>query len=236
MVSRTPVEVEIGQPLLEVSDDIGALRLGERSKERKIIADRSVLGDDFEDHRSCIGRIRAIVQMSPDPRPHHVSVPAELFRQPRDFQRRDTSQVPLLEGLIGLHDALKKTDDLGPDDREAVVDRMMEVLGPLNYFPDGQIAAYRVAFWREFMRHRARDFSAWYSELPVTVRGEPGDERDRFVALVKEILAAHELKPVFTLAAGGRSPELVINDEVVASGPQNRASLDRAVRRTLSHW
>jgi hypothetical protein len=56
------------------------------------------------------------------------------------------------------------------------------------------------------------------------------------VALVKEVLAHHELKPIFALAAGGRGPELVINDEVVASGPQNRASLDRAVRRTFSHW
>ena len=86
------------------------------------------------------------------------------------------------------------------------------------------------------MGHRSRDFSAWYSELPVTVSGIPGDERDRFVALVKTVLAAHELRPVFTLAVGGRSPELVIRDEVVASGSQNRASLDRAVRRTLSHW
>jgi hypothetical protein len=139
-------------------------------------------------------------------------------------------------GIVGLHDALKRTDDLDPDDREAIVDRMMEHLGPLNYIPDGQVEAYRTAFWRESQRRRGRDFSAWYSELPVTVRGEPGGERDLFVALVKEILANHELKPVFTLAAGGRSPELVINDEVVASGPQNRASLDRAVRRTLSHW
>ena len=139
-------------------------------------------------------------------------------------------------GIVGLHDALKKADELDPDDREAIVDRMMEHLGPLNYIPDGQVEAYRIAFWRESRRRRGRDFSAWYSELPATVRGEPGDERDRFVALVKEVLAAHELKPVFTLAAGGRSPELVINDEVVASGPQNRASLDRAVRRTFSHW
>ena len=139
-------------------------------------------------------------------------------------------------GIVGLHPALKKTDDLDPDDRDAVVDRMVEVLGPLNYIPDGQVEAYRAAFWREFLRHRGRDFSTWYSELPVTVRGAPGDERDRFVALVTSVLAAHELRPVFALAAGGRDPELVIRDEVVARGPQNRASLDRAVRRTFSHW
>ena len=139
-------------------------------------------------------------------------------------------------GVVGLHDALKKTDELDPDDREAVVDRMVEVLGPSNYIPDGQVEAYRTAFWREFLRHRGRDFSTWYSELSVTVRGAPGDERDRFVALVTSVLSAHELRPVFTCVAGGPRPELVIRNEVVASGPQNRASLDRAVRRTFSHW
>lgn len=139
-------------------------------------------------------------------------------------------------GIVGLRDALKTTDELDPTDREAVVDRMMEALGPVNYIPDSQVDAYRTAFWREFLRHRGRDFSAWYSELPVTVRGAPGEERDRFVALVEETLAAHELRPVFSLAPGGRSPELVIRDEVVARGPENRASLERAVRRTFSHW
>jgi len=154
---------------------------------------------------------------------------------------KDKSVTPIRVGLdqigiVGLHDALKQADELGSSDREAVVDRMMEILGPSNYIPDSQVEAYRTAFWREFLRHRGRDFSDWYSELPVTVRGAPGDERDRFVALVTAVLAAHELRPVFGLSAGGRSPELVINGEVVASGPQNRASLDRAVRRTFSHW
>ena len=154
---------------------------------------------------------------------------------------KDKSVTPIRVGLdqigvVGLHDALKKTDELDPGDREAIVDRMMEILGPRNYIPDRQVEAYRIAFWRESLRQRGRDFSAWYSELPVTVRGGPGDERDQFVALVEATLAAHELRPVFSFGPGGRSPELVIRDEVVARGPQNRASLERAVRRTFSHW
>ena len=154
---------------------------------------------------------------------------------------KDKSVTPIRVGLdqigiVGLHDALKQADELDSSDREGAVDRMMEILAPSNYIPDSQVEAYRTAFRRELLRHRSRDFSAWHSELPVTVSGIPGDERDRFVALVKTVLAAHELRPVFTLAVGGRSPELVIRDEVVASGSQNRASLDRAVRRTLSHW
>jgi hypothetical protein len=139
-------------------------------------------------------------------------------------------------GIVGLHDALKKTDDLAPDDRDAVGERMMEHLGPLNYIPEGQLEAYQIAFWREFLRHRGRDFSAWYSELPVIVRGAPGEERDRFVAIVTAVLATHELQPVFTIATGGSRPELVIRDEVVATGEHNRASLERAMRRTFSHW
>jgi hypothetical protein len=154
---------------------------------------------------------------------------------------KDRSVTPVRVGLdqigiVGLHDALKKTDDLDPDDQKRVVDRMMETLRPLNYIPDGQLELYRTAFWREFLRSRGRDFNTWYSELPVTVRGVPGDERDRLVALARTVLAGHELKPVFTYVAGGRNPELVIRDEVVASGEHNRASLEKALRRTFSHW
>jgi len=154
---------------------------------------------------------------------------------------RDKSVSPIRVGLdqigiVGLHDALKGTDDLDPADHEAVVDRMMEELGPRNYIPESQVDAYRAAFWREFLRHRGLDFSAWYSEVPVTVRARPGEERDRFASLVSVVLAAHELRPAFTFAEGGTEPELVIGDEVVARGPQNRASLERAVRRTFSHW
>jgi hypothetical protein len=154
---------------------------------------------------------------------------------------KDKSVTPIRVGLdqvgiVGLHHALKGTDDLDPEDPEAVVDRLMEILRPRNYIPEGQEDAYRTALWRELMRHRGRDFSPWYSELPVTVRGAPGDERDRFVELVSSVLATHELRPVFQFDDGGPRLELVIRDEVVATGPQNRASLDRAVRRTLSHW
>ena len=103
---------------------------------------------------------------------------------------KDKSVTPIRVGLdqigiVGLHDALKKADELDPDDRAAIVEGMMEHLGPLNYIPDGQVEAYRTAFWRESQRRRGRDFSAWYSELPVTIRGERGDERDRFVALAQ---------------------------------------------------
>ena len=73
---------------------------------------------------------------------------------------KDKSVTPIRVGLnqigvVGLHDALKRTEELAPDDREAIVDQMMEHLGPLNYIPDGQVEAYRTAFWRELLRRRA---------------------------------------------------------------------------------
>lgn len=157
------------------------------------------------------------------------------------LQFKDRSVTPVRIGLdpigiVGLHDALKRTDGLDAAHRAPVVDAMMEHLRPLNYIPEAQIEAYRTALWREFLRHRGRDFSRWYSEVPVTVRGTPGEERDRLADLVKAVLAAHELRPAFTLEPGGSSAEVVIRDEVVARGTQNRASLERAVRRTFSHW
>jgi hypothetical protein len=154
---------------------------------------------------------------------------------------KDRSVTPIRVGLdsigiVGLQDALKTTDELSVDDRSAVADRMMEALRSRNYIPESQVEAYRTAFWREFLRHRGRDFSEWYSEVPVTVRGEPGEERDRLVELVTAVLAGHELRPTFSFAPVGPGLELAIRDEVVARGPQNRASLERAVRRTFSHW
>ena len=139
-------------------------------------------------------------------------------------------------GVVGLPDALKATDDLDPDDRDAAVDRLLEHLGSRNYIPDRAAEPYRTALWREFRRHRGLDFSAWYSEVPVTIRGAAGEGRDRFEVLVTEVLAGHELRPAFTLESGGSSPELVIRGEAVARGTQNRASLEKAIRRTFSHW
>jgi hypothetical protein len=155
------------------------------------------------------------------------------------FQDRSVTPVRVgldRVGVVGLHEALKETDSLDPEDRETVVERMMAVVGPRNYVPEAQLEAFRTALWREFLRHRGRDFSPWYSALPVTVRGAPGAERERFAALVREVLAKEELRPELTFTAAEGPLELVIRDEVVARGALTRGGLERALRATFSHW
>ena len=86
-------------------------------------------------------------------------------------------------GIVGLGDALKQIDAEGLTEREAIVDRLIETLSPDNYLPESQREAFRIALWREYLRFKGRDLRPFYSEIDVTVRSEPGDERDRFVDL-----------------------------------------------------
>jgi len=142
-------------------------------------------------------------------------------------------------GIVGLSDALQAADASGLDDREALVDLMLEVLRPRNYIPDEQVELYRIALWRELLRHRGQDFRSLYSEIPVTVCGEPGPDRDRFEEAAAAALALFELRPAFSLEPpreGEPNPQLIIGDGVVARGPQTRRSMENAVRRSLSDW
>jgi hypothetical protein len=142
-------------------------------------------------------------------------------------------------GIVGLQEALQKVDDAGVREREAVVALMMKILRPENYIPQERIGAYETAFWREYLRRKGRDFSAHYSEIPVTVRGGRGEARDRFVALVTAILAGDELRPAVKYAAedeGLVDTELVIRGEAVARASEGRQRIEMAIRRSLSDW
>jgi len=142
-------------------------------------------------------------------------------------------------GVVGLRDAVKTAAASGLVEREQLVDLMMQELTANNYIPDRQSEAYRTALWRECLRHRGEDFSAYFSPVEVTVRGAPGEERDRFAELVRAVFAGLELRPViaFEAEAGeGPGPQLVIGGEIVARGKHDRRRLDATVRRTLSDW
>lgn len=142
-------------------------------------------------------------------------------------------------GIVGLADAIEAAESSGLEDRAALVELMLEALRPRNYIPDDQIERYRPALWRELLRHRGQDFRALFSEIPVTVYGEPGLDRDRFVEAVVAALALFELRPAVGFAPpreGEPNPQLVIRGEVVARGAQSRRSMENAVRRTLSDW
>ena len=142
-------------------------------------------------------------------------------------------------GIVGLHEALRKAEETGVTGRDAIVDRAMAHLSRHNYIPDAQVDNYRIAVWREYLRGRGEDFSGFYSEVPVTVRGEAGDERDRFIGLVRGVLAELELRPMLTVTPavrGETNPQLDIGGATIVRGMPSYRALKQAVRQSLSDW
>ena len=88
-------------------------------------------------------------------------------------------------GLMGLGEAFQDADESGLVDQEAIVDLLLETLSKHEYIPASQAGNYREALWREYKRHRGEDISDLYSKVEVVVRGEPGEELDGFVELLK---------------------------------------------------
>jgi hypothetical protein len=142
-------------------------------------------------------------------------------------------------GLVGLRAALEKADRAGLDGRDAIVDRLIELLSTDNYIPDSQLEPFRLALWREHLRHRGKDIRPFYSEIEVTVTGEPGPSRDAFVEMARSVLGDFELKPVISYAPpsdGDPDPGLVIDDETIVRGLQGRRSFKSAVHKSISDW
>lgn len=142
-------------------------------------------------------------------------------------------------GLTGLRDALKRVDEAGLTDREEIVDRLADALAADNYVADRRNALYRTMLWREYLRHKGRDFSEFLSEVAVTIRGEPGGRRDEFVEMVRTILGTLELKPRLTFQAAdpeGPNPQLVINGETIVRGFPHRDRFKAAIIKSTSHW
>jgi hypothetical protein len=141
--------------------------------------------------------------------------------------------------VVGLPAALRRADEAALDDREAVLDLMMDDLARDNFIPEAMRDAFRTALWREVLRARGEDFSAFLSAVDVTIAASPGADRDRLAALLTEVLAHFELRPVFTFAApapDAPEPELLVAGQTVATGRLRRDQLMTAVRRSLSDW
>ncbi len=142
-------------------------------------------------------------------------------------------------GIVGLHQALKSADESGLTDREQTVDLIMELLSRDNYFPERQRQPLRVAVLRELLRHRGEEFSEFFSEVEVTIRAEPGEERERFESMTLDVFAEHELRPVIGYAPPGDAgphPQLAIGDQVVVCGNPGRERFKSAVRKSFSEW
>jgi hypothetical protein len=142
-------------------------------------------------------------------------------------------------GIVGLHQACEKVAAAGLGGRAEVVNFLLDELATDNFIPEGQEEAYRTALWREFLRFLGEDFSEFFSEIEVTVRGEPGEDRDRLADLCASVLADFELRPVLEFTGAeeeGPNPQLVIGDTMVARGLPSRRSLKATVRQRLSDW
>jgi len=143
-------------------------------------------------------------------------------------------------GIVGLRQACEKVAAGGLAGRQEIVDFLLSELGADNFIPVGQEEAFRTALWREYLRFVGVDFSEFFSEIEVTVGGEPGENRDSLVERCTLVLAEFELRPVVDLAGanqgGGPDPELVIGGTTVARGLPSRKSLRATIRQRLSDW
>ena len=142
-------------------------------------------------------------------------------------------------GVVDLSEAIRSAEASGLEDREAIVDHMLDGLAVKNYIPDRNAENYRTALWREWLRHCGMDFSAYFSEAPVTVRGRPGAERDRFVELVVLAFATLELRPAISFDSEtreGSGPQLEIHGEIIARRAHSQRALEAAIRHSLSDW
>jgi len=142
-------------------------------------------------------------------------------------------------GISGLADALKKATESGLSDRDAILNLLIETLSTGNYIPESQVEAYRTALWREYLRYNRKDFSAFFSEAEVVVRGEPGEELNRFLRLTASVFAEFELKPVIRLEPpdrDGPNPQLIAREDVIVRGMPVRAQFKSAVQKSLTDW
>jgi hypothetical protein len=142
-------------------------------------------------------------------------------------------------GIVGLREALAAAAGSGRTRREKIVDFLLEALAGENYIPANRMEDFRIALWREYLRSRNEDFSEFFSEIDVTVAGEPGDDRDDFLETLHAVFTGFELRPVVTLAppaTDGPNPQLIINDEVVVRGTQSRHSFKAAAHKSISDW
>jgi hypothetical protein len=142
-------------------------------------------------------------------------------------------------GVVGLRRALQALDERGIEDRAEAVEFLVGALAEDNYVPAAMEEDYRVALWREVLRRRGGDLSAFYSPVEVTVRTPAGPGRDAFVARVESVFADFELRPVIACVepdSDATQPELLIGDEVVVRGLLARERFKGAVRASFSDW
>ena len=142
-------------------------------------------------------------------------------------------------GLVGLRQACAKGVAAGLTERDEIVELLLAELAADNFIPDAQRDDYRIALWREYLRSVGEDFSEFFSEIEVTLRGEASEDRDLLAGLCASVLADFELRPLVEFEVADNQdpkPQLVIGDALVASGLPSRKVLKAIIRHRLSDW
>jgi len=142
-------------------------------------------------------------------------------------------------GILGLPEVLEKVDESGVTERQAIVDFMIEQLKEKNYIPTNLTEPFRTALWREYKRHIKEDITHLFSEIDVTVRGDPGKQRDRFVRMLKKVFGEHELKPLIAFEQPeGKDiyPQLLLRGDPIIKGCIMERTFKLKIKKYLSHW
>jgi hypothetical protein len=142
-------------------------------------------------------------------------------------------------GIVGLRQALSDLEAAHLENEHDAIDFLVERLGQDNYIPESELEDYRTALRREVLRHRGEDFSAYLSTVEVTVHGDPGDTRDRFVEQLRTVFAEFELRPEINLSGpldDGRHPLVRTGEHEILRGLQSLPATRLAIRKSFSGW
>jgi hypothetical protein len=142
-------------------------------------------------------------------------------------------------GIVGLGQALREVELSATEDRDVIVDLLLDRLSVDNYIPNHQLDDYKQALWREYLRLKGEDFSQFLSSIEVTVRGESGPARDRFLSQLESVFSEFELKPEFVFEhVQNEKPDLqlVIGDQLIVHGTTSTERIKTAVRKSFSEW
>ncbi len=142
-------------------------------------------------------------------------------------------------GVVGLRQALREVDSLDLRDQGLIVDDLLSRLAEDNLVPDRMLEDYRTALWREYLRLKGGDLTAYYSPVEVTLRCHSGEAPSGFIDKITSVFADFELRPEVAIVSttfAGPSPQLLYGDHMIVQGDKTREKLKAAVRQSFSDW
>ena len=96
----------------------------------------------------------------------------------------------------------------------------------------------RPALWREVLRHRAEDFSEFYSPVTVQFSEHPGKDLGAYRQLIQSVFEEFEMRVDIEVEQDAQLtiPRLAADGELICEGVLANRDLKMAVRRSFSGW